>query len=129
YRAALLVLIGAVGLVLLIGCLNVASLLLTRALSREREVAVRLAMGASPRQLITQLFAEGLVLAVAGALLGVLASIVALPALMALTPVNIPRLDEATIDLRALGVATAIVAVTTIVFCLVPAVVLLRRTT
>jgi predicted permease len=129
YRPALLVLVGAVSLVLLIGCLNVASLLLTRALSREREVAVRLAMGASPRQLITQLFAEGLVLAVAGALLGVLASTVALPALMALTPVNIPRLDEATIDLRALGVATAIVAVTTIVFCLVPAVVLLRRTT
>jgi predicted permease len=71
YRPALLVLVGAVGLVLLIGCLNVASLLLTRALSREREVALRLAMGASPRQLITQLFAGGLVLAVAGALLGV----------------------------------------------------------
>src|SRR5687767_13128266 len=102
YRPALLVLVGAVGLVLLIGCLNVASLLLTRALSREREVAVRLAMGAAPRQLIAQLFAEGLVLAVAGAALGVLASTVALPALVALTPVNIPRLDEASIDLRAL---------------------------
>ena len=127
YRPALLVLVGAVGLVLLIGCLNVASLLLTRALSREREIALRLAIGASPRQLIVQLFAEGLVLAVAGALLGVLASVVALPALVALTPVNIPRLDEASIDLRALGLAVAIVAVTTIVFCLVPAVVLLRR--
>jgi putative ABC transport system permease protein len=127
YRPALLVLVGAVGLVLLIGCLNVASLLLTRALSREREVALRLAMGASPRQLIAQLFAEGLVLAVAGALLGVLASVIALPALVALTPVNIPRLDEATIDSRALGLAVAIAALTTIVFCLVPAVVLLRR--
>ena len=120
-------LVGAVGLVLLIGCLNVASLLLTRALSREREIALRLAIGASPRQLIVQLFAEGLVLAVAGALLGVLASVIALPALVALTPVNIPRLDEASIDLRALGLAVAIVAITTIVFCLVPAVVLLRR--
>ena len=127
YRPALLVLVGAVGLVLLIGCLNVASLLLTRALSREREIALRLAIGASRRQLIVQLFAEGLVLAVAGALLGVLASVIALPALVALTPVNIPRLDEASIDLRALGLAVAIVAVTTIVFCLVPAVVLLRR--
>jgi len=127
YRPALLVLVGAVGLVLLIGCLNVASLLLTRALSREREVALRLAMGASPRQLITQLFAEGLVLAVAGALLGVLAAAVALPALIALTPVNIPRLDQATLDMRALGLASGIVALTTIVFCLVPALVLLRR--
>jgi putative ABC transport system permease protein len=127
YRPALLVLVGAVGLVLLIGCLNVASLLLTRALSREREVAVRLAMGASPRQLIAQLFAEGLVLAVAGASLGVLTSMIALPSLVALTPVNIPRLDEASLDLRALGVASGIVALTTIVFCLVPAIVLLRR--
>lgn len=127
YRPALLVLVGAIGLVLLIGCFNVASLLLTRALSREREVAVRLAMGASPRQLIAQLFAEGLVLAVAGATLGVLMSMVALPALIALTPVNIPRVDEASVDLRALGLAVAIVAVTTIVFCLVPALVLLRR--
>jgi putative ABC transport system permease protein len=128
YRPALLVLIGAVGLVLLIGCLNVASLLLTRALSREREVAIRLAMGASPRQLVAQLFAEGLVLAVAGAALGVLASLVALPALVALTPVHIPRLDEAHLDLRALGLASGIVALTTMVFCFVPAIVLLRRT-
>jgi putative ABC transport system permease protein len=127
YRPALLVLIGAVGLVLLMGCLNVASLLLTRALSREREIALRLAIGASPRQLLVQLFAEGLVLAVAGAALGVLAAVIALPALVALTPVTIPRLDEAGVDLRALGLAVGIAAVTTIVFCIVPALVLIRR--
>jgi predicted permease len=70
YRPALMVLFGAVGLLLVIGCLNVASLLLTRALSREKEIAVRVAMGASPRQLVTQLLAESAVLSVAGAVTG-----------------------------------------------------------
>ena len=73
YRPALLVLIGAVGLVLLIGCLNVASLLLTRALARARSRRAS-GDGRVAAQLIAQLFAEGLVLAVAGASLGVLTS-------------------------------------------------------
>jgi len=127
YRPALFVLVGAVALVLVIGCLNVASLLLTRALSREREIAVRIAMGASLRQLVAQLLAESLVLSSAGAFLGVLMSYVALPALVSLAPARIPRLDQAHIDLRAMAVAIAIAAITTVIFGLVPALVLVRR--
>jgi putative ABC transport system permease protein len=126
YRPALMVLFGAVGLLMLIGVLNVASLLLTRALSRDREIAVRMAMGASPRQLVTQLMAESLVLSAAGAALGVILAAVLLPAIVAATPLDIPRLDEAGIDLRALGLAVAIVGVTTVFFGLVPAALLLR---
>jgi putative ABC transport system permease protein len=127
YRPALMVLFGAVGLLLIIGCLNVASLLLTRALSRDREIAVRMAMGAAPRQLVTQLFAESLVLSLAGAVVGIVATIVALPILLSVTPIAIPRLDEASVDLRALGLGLAVVVVTTIFFGLVPALLLLKQ--
>ena len=125
YRPALMVLFGAVGLLLLIGCLNVASLL-TRALSREREIAVRMAMGAAPRQLVTQLLAESSVLSIVGALVGVAAAAAALPIILRLTPVQIPRLEEAGLDPRALGLSLAVVVVTTLFFGLVPALILLR---
>jgi predicted permease len=127
YRPALIVLFGAVGLLMVIGCLNVASLLLTRALSREREVAVRTALGASPRHLVTQLLAEATVLSIAGAIVGVLATAIAIPAIVASSPVDIPRLEEAGLNLRVLGFAVAIAAGTTLVFGLVPALVLIRR--
>ncbi|MGH9219078.1 MAG: ABC transporter permease, partial [Vicinamibacterales bacterium] len=126
YRPALMVLFGAVGLLLVIGCLNVASLLLTRALSREKEIAVRVAMGASPRQLIMQLLAESAVLSVAGAVVGTLAAMVSLPLLVSLLPVSIPRLEDAAVDARALALGLAVIVGTTIFFGLVPALVLLR---
>ena len=126
YRPALMVLFGAVALLLVIGVLNVATLLLTRALSREKEIAVRVALGAAPRQLITQLFAESLVLSVVGAGVGIAATAAALPLIIAFTPVDIPRLAEASVDLRALGLSLGVVAVTTVLFGLVPALLLLR---
>jgi predicted permease len=126
YRPALMVLFGAVGLLLIIGVLNVATLLLTRALSREKEIALRVALGAAPRQLVTQLMAESLVLSVTGALVGVLATLVALPLIISLTPVEIPRLEEAGINFRVLGLCLGLVGVTTIIFGLVPALLLLR---
>jgi predicted permease len=127
YRPALIVMFGAVGLLLVIGLFNVASLLLTRALSRDREIAVRIAMGAAPRQLVTQLLSESLVLSLAGALVGVIAAAVALPLMLNLTPIDIPRLDEARVGTRALGLAALVVVVSTLLFGLVPALLLLKR--
>ena len=127
YRPALMVMFGAVGLLLVIGCLNVASLLLTRALSRDREIAVRMAMGATPRQLLTQLLAESVVLSTAGATLGLIAAAGLLPLILNLTTVDIPRLDEARINLRALGLGAAVVVASTLFFGLLPALVLLKK--
>jgi predicted permease len=126
YRPALYVLVGAVGLLFVIGCLNVASLLLTRALSREREIAVRTALGASPRQLITQLLAESLLLSAAGAAAGLVFARLALPLAIALTPVDVPRLAEAAINGRVLALAAALVMAMTLAFGLVPAVILVK---
>jgi predicted permease len=127
YQPALYVLFGAVGLLLVIGCLNVASLLLTRALSREREMAVRTALGATPRQVVTQLIAESLILSTAGAVAGVVVALVALPLIIAFTPVEVPRLAEAAVNGRVLLMALVLVVVMTMVFGLVPALVLLKK--
>lgn len=126
YRPALTVLLGAVALLLLIAVLNVASLLLTRALGRTQEMAVRRALGAGPRQLVAQLLAESAVLSLGGAMVGVAVTWVALPLIVALMPVRIPRLDAAAVDLRALGLCLLVVGVTTVAFSLVPALTLMR---
>ncbi len=127
YRPALMVMFGAVGLLLVIGVLNVASLLLTRALSREREIAVRVAMGAAPRQLVTQSMAESLALSLVGAFVGIAAASIAMPLIVGLTPVDIPRLEEARVNWRTLGLGLALAAATTVIFGLVPALLFLRR--
>ncbi len=126
YRPALFVLFGAVGLLLAIGALNIASLLLTRVLSRERELAIRVALGASGRQLVMQLTAESFVLSFGGALVGIAAAAVALPLVVALTPVEIPRLADVAIGWRALALGLAVAAVTTVAFGLAPALLVVR---
>ena len=127
YRPALYVLFGAVGILFLIGCLNVASLLLTRGLSRAREIAVRTALGATPRPSVAQLFAECLTLSAFGAAVGLSITLVAVPAIAAMTPVDVPRLADATISWRVLALACGLMAAMTTAFGLVLAVLLVRK--
>ncbi len=120
-RPALLALLGAVSFVLLIACANVASLMLARAVEREKEVATRVAMGASRARLLRQLLTESLLLAVAGASLGVVIALWGVDVLLALVPDGFPRLEEVTVDRRVLGFTLALAAASAFLFGLVPA--------
>ncbi|MFC1640343.1 ABC transporter permease, partial [Gemmatimonadota bacterium] len=120
-RPTLLVFLGAVGFVLLIGCANVANLLLVRGASRRRELAVRAALGAGRPRLLRLLLSEALVLSLIGGVAGVLLSLVAVNAFVSLAPAGIPRLDEVAVDGRVLVFALFLSVATTVVFGLFPA--------
>jgi predicted permease len=120
-RLALLVLVASVAFVLLIACANVANLLLSRALARQREVAVRAALGASRWRVVRQLLTESLVLAIAGGVVGLLLSYFCLQGIRALGEASVPRLHEIAINWRVMLFALTISMVAGLIFGLAPA--------
>ena len=119
-RRPLFVLFGAVALVLLVASVNVANLLLTRSVARQREVALRAALGAGPARLARQFLVEGLVLTLIAAAGGVVVAFIVLRVLLAVAPSDIPRLADAGIDFRVLAVTLITSVAVGVVFGLVP---------
>ena len=120
-RTALLVLFGAVSGVLLIACINVAGLLLARGLSRRRDIAVRIALGAGRGRIVGHLLAESMLLALGGGIAGVLLAAFAVPVLMQLVGPTLPRADTVAVDFRVVAFTLALALVTGVVFGLLPA--------
>lgn len=116
----LIILLGAVGFVLLIACTNVANLLLARAVVREKDLAIRIALGAGRRQLIQYLLTESLLLSLIGGVIGFLLSIWAIHFLVSLAPSDMPRLTEVSIDSRVFAFTLVLSLLTGVVFGLVP---------
>jgi predicted permease len=120
-RTAALILFGAVTLVLLIACTNVANLLLSRATTRQREIAIRVALGAGRARVMRQLMTESLLLSLMGGVAGLGVAEASIAIARRMHPGNIPRLDELGIDFRVLGFTFAIAILTGILFGLAPA--------
>jgi putative ABC transport system permease protein len=120
-RRGLMVLTGAIAALLLIVCVNLANLLLARSERRNREFAVRAALGATRSALIREGLAESLLLAVGGGLLGAAVAIVGVDLLKAYAPAGIPRLDEVALDGRVMGFAAMLAAATALLFGFLPA--------
>jgi putative ABC transport system permease protein len=120
-RPYLYALMGAVSVVLLVVCSNVASLLLARGEARRREMSIRAALGASRRRLVTQLLTEAVVLAIAGGVAGLGLAVLGTRGILALAPPSLPRLDEIRVDWLVLTFGAMVSLVTGIVFGIVPA--------
>ena len=120
-RSSLFVLLGAVAFVLLIACANVANLQLARATARQKEIAVRTALGASRWRIVRQLLTESLLLSMTGGAIGLWLSIWLTKLLIAISPPNTPRFDELTLDVRVFAFTFALTVITGIAFGLAPA--------
>jgi putative ABC transport system permease protein len=120
-KPSLIALLGAVGFVLLIACANVANLLLARSAARQKEIAIRAAMGASRMRVLRQMLTESILLSVIGGIAGLLVSIWLTDLLRSIVPEGAPRLDQVGIDYRVLMFALGVSALTGILFGLVPA--------
>jgi putative ABC transport system permease protein len=115
------VLMGSAGMVLLIACVNVANLYLVRSADRSKELAIRAALGAGRVRLVLQMLSESLLLGLLGGIAGLLLSFAGLRALVAMSPGNLPRIEELGIDLRVFAFATAVSVLTGLLFGMVPA--------
>ncbi|MGE5833630.1 MAG: ADOP family duplicated permease, partial [Acidobacteriota bacterium] len=120
-RPLLLVLLGAVALVLVLACANVASLLVVRSISRQREIAIRVALGATRRRVMSELVTQSLVLAFAGAAVGLVIALWTKDTLVSFAPASLPHLSRVALDARVLAFTICLATLTGVVFGILPA--------